>query len=72
MTGVSDPAIPVFSSNYVSTQVLQVNILTNIDCQAKLSEEFDDSILCAGGKGNGTNKVEEYILDCGHCFCSGR
>ena len=39
--------------------ILQVPILTNSDCQLRVlaNETIQDSMLCAGGEGRGTNKV---------------
>ena len=38
---------------------IQVPLLTNSDCQTKVlgNETIEESMLCAGGEGTGTNKV---------------
>ena len=43
----------------VNTYPCQVPILSNEDCQAKVlgNETIENSMLCAGGDGIGTNKV---------------
>ena len=45
--------------SYLDFSPIQVPILTQADCQEKVqgNETIQSSMLCAGGKGSGTNKV---------------
>ena len=47
--------------SYLDFSPIQVPILTQMECQEKVpgNETIESSMLCAGGEGNGTNKVAE-------------
>ena len=53
------------SFSYLDFSPIQVPILTQMECQEKVpgNETIESSMLCAGGEGNGTNKVGWEGLD---------
>ena len=48
---------------FASYLILQVLIWSNSDCQDLPNTTIQSSMLCAGGQGNGTNKVGDAVFE---------